>query len=86
MGLRRAFEFSDGFAKINSEEDLGISRVIHKTFLEVKEEGAEAAAVTAIMAKSKTENPDPVLKIKRPFLCAITNVKTGNVVFVGTNL
>ena len=85
MGLRKSFRLSSGFAKINRKEVLGISRVIHKTFLEVKEEGAEAAAVTAIGgANSVSMNPDPVLRINRPFLCTITNVKTGNVIFVGS--
>ena len=48
LGLNEAFDFSIGFSSINSDEPLQISQVIHNTFLEVKEEAAEAAAVTAI--------------------------------------
>jgi RNA polymerase sigma factor (sigma-70 family) len=84
MGLKKPFGFSDGFAKINAIEQLRISKVIHKTFLEVKEEGAEAAAVTASKFEMASARLTPAMKINRPFLCAITNTKTGNVVFVGT--
>ena len=83
IGLRKSFGFSNGFAKINPKKELGISKVIHKTFLEVKEEGAEAAAVTAIKIQLASAKLKPRMRINRPFMCAITNVKTGNVVFVG---
>lgn len=85
MGLKKSFGFSNGFAKINPTQELAISRVIHKTFLEVKEEGAEAAAVTAILMKTKSVQIDriPIMKLDRPFFCAISNTKTGNVVFAG---
>ena len=87
MGMKQAFAFSDGFAKINPSQRLAISQVIHKTFLEVKEEGAEAAAVTAVVMKKESAaiGPQlPIMKIDKPFFCAISNTKTGNIVFMGS--
>jgi len=83
IGMTKAFELSRGFAKINPHLDLKISRVIHKTFLEVKEEGAEAVAVSAIGIIKVSVDRTPVMRIDRPFLCAITNTKTGNIMFIG---
>ena len=86
LGLKHAFGLSSGFAKINPNSKLAISKVIHKTFLEVKEEGAEAAAVTAIVVKAESAGLDltPMMKINKPFFCAISNIRTGNIVFMGS--
>jgi serine protease inhibitor len=86
IGLRKSFRFSKGFSKITDKE-LAISQVIHKTFVEVKEEGAEAAAVTAIKAKGGWGGGKPrveIMKLDRPFMLAITHVKSGGVLFLGT--
>jgi len=86
LGMNEAFNFSMGFSSINSDEPLQISQVIHNTFLEVKEEGAEAAAVTAIALGIEMAAMEevPVMKIDRPFFCAISNIETGNVIFLGS--
>ena len=67
-------------------ERLYITKVLHKTFVDVNEEGTEAAAVTSV-GIGLTSAP-PVLQIDRPFLFVIRERLTGTVLFVGqvTNL
>jgi serpin B len=61
---------------------LMISNVIHKTFVEVNEEGTEAAAATAvIMARSIEPSFDMI--VDRPFLCTIRDNETGILLFTG---
>ncbi|MDA7932578.1 serpin family protein [Mariniblastus sp.] len=86
LGMNEAFNFSMGFSSIYSNEPLQISQVIHNTFLEVKEEGAEAAAVTVIALGIEMAAMEevPVMQIDRPFFCAISNIETGNVIFLGS--
>lgn len=86
LGMTTAFTGTNGFSGINPNENLSISQVIHDTFLEVKEDGAEAAAVTAIAIATEMafEKATPLMKIDRPFFCAISNIETGNIIFVGS--
>jgi serine protease inhibitor len=58
-----------------------ISDVKHKTWLDVNEEGTEAAAVTSVEI-GLTSLP-PGITIDRPFLVAIREVFSGTVVFLG---
>jgi serpin B len=57
-----------------------IDKVKHKTFVEVNEEGTEAAAATVV--KMKRGGPAPV-RVDRPFFCAIRDDTTGAVLFMG---
>jgi serpin B len=70
------------FGRINpSRDDLHISRVEHKTFIDVHERGTEAAAATAV-GMSVTSLP-PSITIDRPFLFAIRERTSGTLLFVG---
>jgi serpin B len=61
-----------------------ISKVIHKTYIQVDEQGTEAAAVTAIGITYVTSAPAlPVMDINRPFLYVITEKSSGVILFVG---
>ena len=61
---------------------LVISHIILKTFLEINEEGTEAAAATAVvMARSPT--PRFSFEVDRPFFCAIRDNETGALLFMG---
>ena len=62
--------------------NLYISKVDHKTFVEVNEEGTEAAAVTGI-GISVTSAP-PQFTVNRPFFFAIRDNETGTILFMGT--
>ncbi|NGZ74118.1 serpin family protein [Saccharibacillus alkalitolerans] len=67
-------------------ENLFVSRVSQDTFVEVNEEGTEAAAVTVI-AVEEGASPESALpfelKLNRPFFFAVTDRTTGLIVFMG---
>jgi len=86
MGLRRAFTSDAEFGKI-SDEKIFVSNVLHKTFLEVNEEGTEAAAATVVeLARSVSPNVKPkvfVVKVDHPFFLLIREAKSDLVLFSG---
>lgn len=63
-----------------------ISKVIHKTFVEVNEEGTEAAAATAVAMAKAVMMPQETFRmvVDRPFFCAIRDDGTGRLLFVGS--
>jgi len=86
MGMEIAFTDAADFTGINPAGNLYISRVLHKTYIDVNEEGTEAAAVTAVEVgfTSVGPNPGPVRFIAdRPFLFAIRENSTGSILFMG---
>jgi serpin B len=64
---------------------LKIDEVRHKTFVEVNEEGTEAAAVTAVtmMRASFVSKRRFRMVVDRPFFCAITDNQSGAILFMG---
>ena len=85
MGMGIAFGGGADFTGINNEGGLYIDYVKHKTFVEVNEEGTEAAAVTVVAVNKLSAGPQNILFIvNRPFLYAITEKSTGAVLFLGT--
>lgn len=64
-------------------ELLFISQVIHKAVLEVNEEGAEAAAATAVVMSRSMPSPPFHMIVDRPFFCAIEDSQTGIFLFTG---
>ncbi len=87
MGMGIAFtDFAD-FTGINQNGNLRIDYVKHKTFIEVKEEGTEAAAVTIVAIEYTSAGPGPQnipFYVNHPFLYAITEKDTGAILFIGT--
>lgn len=81
LGLETAFSESADFSKINKDGALQISKVIHKTFIEVNEEGTEAAAVTGVQIVQTSARPSFVAN--RPFLYMIRDGFTGSICFMG---
>ncbi len=66
---------------------LVITAVLHKAFVEVNEEGTEAAAATSIEMgiESAREEPEPfTMVVDRPFFCAIRDRETSTILFMGT--
>ena len=61
---------------------LCISSVIHKTFVQVDEEGTEAAAVTSVGVEVGS-NESPFFIVDRPFIFAIREKSTGVILFIG---
>jgi serpin B len=83
LGMEIAFGRDADFRRIADVGGLYITRVDQKTFVEVNEEGTEAAAATAV-GIGKTSAPESVeLKVDRPFVFAIRERLSGAVVFLG---
>lgn len=82
MGMKKAFEDTADFSKI-SDEDLFISSVIHKTYVEVTEEGTEAAAVTVIEFVTTSLPNYPTFFASKPFIFLIREKGTGVILFAG---
>ena len=84
MGMKLPFnpELADlsGIADVTG---LFISKVIHKTFVQVDEEGTEAAAVTSVDIMATGESPMQVFTVDRPFLFVIREKSTGVILFIG---
>lgn len=86
MGMKTAFTVNADFRNI-ADTDLMISRVIHDTYIELTEEGTEAAAVTIIeiMTTSMPVEPPviPVFRVNKPFVYVIREKSTGVILFAG---
>jgi len=82
MGLQVAFTGDADFSGI-SPIDLLISDVINKTYIDVNEEGTEAAAVTAIVFETTAVGPPSFIRLDRPFLFAITENSSKSILFMG---
>jgi serpin B len=72
---------------VESGAQVFISKMKHKTFVEVNEEGTEAAAVTSAEVAA-TAMPRPKerfrMVVDRPFFCAIRDSQTGTMLFMGS--
>ena len=86
MGMPSAFNGEANFSGINGRMDMFIGGVLHKTFIEVGEEGTEAAAATAVIL-SKMSAPAPETPIEfradRPFVYIIRDNASGAILFIG---
>ncbi|MHC5737232.1 serpin family protein [Nostoc sp.] len=85
LGMEEAFSNKANFSGMG--KNFAISQVKHKTFVEVNEEGTEAAAATSvgIVATSLREEAEPFrMIVDRPFFCVIRDNQTGNVLFMGS--
>lgn len=86
MGMGIAFDpFNADFSKINPDRQLYISRVIHKSFIEVNEEGTEAAAVTVVEIFETSAGGETFIPfyVNQPFLFAIKEQYTNSIIFIG---
>jgi len=81
LGLGVAFSGGADFSEISRDYDLYISKVKHKTFIEVDEEGTEAAAVTSVEIRYNSAGSSFLLD--RPFLFVIKEKYTGAILFIG---
>ena len=87
-GMGVAFSDSANFSGM-SDTPLAISDVLHKTYVETDEKGTEAAAATAVIMRATAMapgyGPQPFyMEVNRPFFFAITDDKTGEILFMGT--
>lgn len=82
MGMTDAFSGRVDFSGMTGRKALSISAVIHKAFVDVNEEGTEAAAATAVVMK-RGGPPGPVFRADHPFILLIRDNRSGNILFVG---
>ncbi|RDC62711.1 serpin family protein [Adhaeribacter pallidiroseus] len=82
LGMGEAFSNQANFSRmLQSEQSLAISEVMHKAFVEVNEEGTEAAAATSV-GVVLTSLP-PVVQVNRPFLFLIREKSSNAILFIG---
>jgi serpin B len=87
LGMRLAFGGGADFGGMDGgREPLYLSAVLHQAFVDVNEEGTEAAAATgAAVAALAAPLPaaTPVFRADHPFLFAVRDVRTGTLLFLG---
>jgi len=73
LGMTDAFSRDADFSGMTGRRDLYISAVIHQAYVDVNEEGTEAAAATGVTMKLLSVGPDnvPVFRADHPFLFLI---------------
>lgn len=86
LGMEEAFSNDANFSQMGN--NLKISQVKHKTFVEVNEEGTEAAATTSVGIKlTSAQLPSQEtfeMIVNRPFFCAIRDNQTRSILFMGS--
>jgi serpin B len=87
MGMASAFGSDADFSGIDDRRDLYLSRVIHKAFVDVSEEGTEAAAATGVAVNLiSAVMPRPqriVFRADHPFVFLIRDTRSGVILFAG---
>jgi serpin B len=85
MGMPSAFGSGADFSGMDGTKDLLIQDVLHKAFILVDEEGAEAAAATVVIVGVEAALPDEPIEmtIDHPFIFMIRDMGTGTILFLG---
>lgn len=84
MGMPDAFDQSKtDFSGMSGNNELVLSKVVHKSFVEVNEEGTEAAAATAGIMMLRCIMIVPKIFCDHPFLFFITHTPSRSILFTG---
>ena len=87
LGMPLAFDPAGAdFSGISSGEKFSISAVIHKAYVDVNEEGTEAAAATGVVMVARAAirpQAPPVFRADHPFLFLIRDRQSGSILFLG---
>ena len=86
LGVTEAFSRDADFSGITAAEPLQIGAVAHKAYIDVDEQGTEAAAATAVVIATRAAvrpTPPVTMIVDRPFLFAIIDTATGLPWFLG---
>jgi serpin B len=89
LGMQAAFDAAAAdLSGIDGTRELFVSDVVHEGFVDVSEQGTEAAAATGVVVGVRSMAPRPeeplAVRADRPFAWAIVDRETGAVVFAGT--
>ena len=87
LGMRQAFDRNSAdFSAMTGRRNLWIGAAVHKAYIEVNEEGTEAAAATGMTmqaAAMRQEPPPIVFRADHPFLFLIRENRSGSILFMG---
>lgn len=84
MGMSDAFSQSKAdFSGMSLERNLFLSNVFHKSFVEVNEQGTEAAGGTGSEVSFRIKLPSIEINADHPFLFFIRHNKTNSILFYG---
>ncbi|WP_067078513.1 serpin family protein [Methanoculleus horonobensis] len=86
MGMPTAFSGDADFSGMDGTDMLFISEVVHKVFVDVNEEGTEAAAATGVVMNIKSApggDTTPVFRADHPFVFLIVEEGSGTILFAG---
>jgi serpin B len=79
--------FKDGVADLSgitaAPGEVWVDEAYHKAFVALDEQGTEAAAATAIVARDESAPPPVSIALDRPFLFMIYDEPTGQILFLG---
>lgn len=87
LGMKNSFDPSNAnFSKMGTSPlgNIYISRVLHNTFIDVNEEGSEAAAVTAVENSAASSPVMERFVANRPFFYVIRDNETKSILFMGS--
>ena len=84
LGIKEVFTMKADLSGMTGKKNLYVQKAIHQTFINVDENGTEAAAATAVVIGLKSAPParKKLFKIDRPFFFTITD-KKGTILFIG---
>ncbi|PKG32340.1 MAG: hypothetical protein CW742_08700 [Methanoregula sp.] len=77
---------SADFSGMDGTHDLFVSDVFHKAYIDVNEEGTEAAAATAVVVGLRAApvgDKPPVFRADHPFIFLIRDNESGAILFLG---
>ncbi|XP_063083185.1 neuroserpin isoform X3 [Cavia porcellus] len=83
LGITEIFFKNANLTTLSDNREMFFSKAIHKSFIEVNEEGSEAAAVSGMIAISRMAVLYPQVIVDHPFFFLIRNRRTGTILFMG---
>ena len=85
LGMPAAFSAAADFSRIDGRRDLFLSQVMHKAFVDISEEGTEAAAATgmAVNLVALAVPQHTVFRADHPFIFLIRDTRSGLILFAG---
>ncbi len=85
LGLHDAFDEDMANFQGMTDEQVYLGQAVHKAFVNVNEEGTEAAAITALVFEVTSGPPDPIYEFTadHPFMFVIQEKDTGEILFIG---
>jgi len=84
MGMPTAFTYGADLSGMDGTQNLFIQTVIHQAFVDVNEEGTEAAAGSGVSIGIKSIAPQTtIFRADHPFIFVIQDKDNGNILFLG---